>query len=283
MKKVKLTLTAFLFTVSLSAHPGIGIVMDSKGNVFYTDLVHVWKISTEGDKSIAVENVHTHALYIDENDNLYGEHVWYNGEQEDTWGNFVWCLGWDGELEITVPAVEGFLDNNTLTRDPDNYSYWVQSSDSDQVLFKSLDEDSHQKVTDYSFKDIRWKHYSTHHNCLYIVDQISLIKVDQMGKSKILIDNLKQSGSIFQRVADRHYVFGIWTDAKDTFAALYGAKKVIKISTNGQYETIYESKRGWSPCGGLSAEDGSLWIMEFSRSNKTRIVHLKDSKVQKVY
>lgn len=30
------------------AHPGIGIVMDSKGNVFYTDLKQVWKISPDG-------------------------------------------------------------------------------------------------------------------------------------------------------------------------------------------------------------------------------------------
>lgn len=30
------------------AHPGIGIVMDSKGNVFYTDLKQVWKIDPLG-------------------------------------------------------------------------------------------------------------------------------------------------------------------------------------------------------------------------------------------
>ena len=29
----------------MEAHPGIGIVMDDDGNVFYTDLTHVWKIS----------------------------------------------------------------------------------------------------------------------------------------------------------------------------------------------------------------------------------------------
>ncbi|HLA68420.1 MAG TPA: hypothetical protein VJN65_01860 [Bacteroidota bacterium] len=37
-----------------AAHPGIGIVMDSKGNVYYTDLKRVWKIAPNGQKTIAV-------------------------------------------------------------------------------------------------------------------------------------------------------------------------------------------------------------------------------------
>ena len=79
--------TVFLFiTFLLSAHPGIGIVMDSKGNVFYTDLVHVWQITPDGEHQIALKNVHTHQLFLDENGHLYGEHSWYEGEATDKWG-----------------------------------------------------------------------------------------------------------------------------------------------------------------------------------------------------
>ena len=35
--------------------------------------------------SIAVHDVHSHELYIDSLDNLYGEHLWYNGETLKTW------------------------------------------------------------------------------------------------------------------------------------------------------------------------------------------------------
>jgi len=38
----------FLISVLGIAHPGIGIVKDSKGNIFYTDLKQVWKISPDG-------------------------------------------------------------------------------------------------------------------------------------------------------------------------------------------------------------------------------------------
>ena len=53
-----LLLTRFLAT----AHPGVGLVEDSRGNVYYTDLVHVWKISPDGRKTIAVRNAHTQRL-----------------------------------------------------------------------------------------------------------------------------------------------------------------------------------------------------------------------------
>ena len=59
------------------SHPGVGIVMDSKGDVYFTDLKHVWKLAPDGKKNIVVSNVHTHELWIDANDNLYGEHLWY--------------------------------------------------------------------------------------------------------------------------------------------------------------------------------------------------------------
>lgn len=51
--------------------------MDSKGDVYFTDLKHVWKLAPDGKKNIVVSNVHTHELWIDANDNLYGEHLWY--------------------------------------------------------------------------------------------------------------------------------------------------------------------------------------------------------------
>src|SRR5687768_14576067 len=81
------------------AHPGIGIVCDSKGNIFYTDLSQIWKIGADGKKSIAVPGVHSHEISIDAADNIYGEHIWYNGERLNTWGHYVWKLSSTGMVE----------------------------------------------------------------------------------------------------------------------------------------------------------------------------------------
>lgn len=108
MNRLVLILFSTLISSFSIAHPGVGIVQDSKGNIFYTDLKHVWKIQTDGKKSIAVQNVHTHELFMDEHDNLFGEHLWYEGEETDKWGHYVWRLSADGKFEKIIPDSEGF-------------------------------------------------------------------------------------------------------------------------------------------------------------------------------
>lgn len=266
------------------AHPGVGIVMDSEGNVYYTDLVHVWKISTNGERSIAVKNVHTHELYIDKLDNLYGEHEWYNGEALDTWGNYVWRLTKDGKLEKTIPDIEGFLDNNTLVRDPEGNSYWAEKSDDHELLRRQVIDGGSCLVTDHKFDDIRWMHFSKHDNNLYVVDLLTIKKVTPNGDVIAIADNLKKDKRAFNNVDDRHYIFGLWTDKKtNLYVAIYGSGKVIKVDQKGALTTVFESGLWWSPVGGLTAPDGSLWIMEFSKRNKTRIRRISPKGKHTIY
>jgi hypothetical protein len=89
-------LAALVLPAAAMAHPGVGIVEDSAGNVFYTDLAQVWRIAPDGTKTVAVPKVHTHELAIDADNTLYGEHLWYNGETANTWGHRVWKRAPDG-------------------------------------------------------------------------------------------------------------------------------------------------------------------------------------------
>ena len=88
MKTIISTLLLFLVSWA-SAHPSVSIIMAGRGNVYYSDLKQVWKIDVHDKKAIVVQNVHTHELYLDKDDNLYGEHLWYNGETANTWGHYV--------------------------------------------------------------------------------------------------------------------------------------------------------------------------------------------------
>src|SRR5574339_286409 len=126
MKKLLAVGCWLLVCFNLKAHPGIGILKDSKGTIYYTDLKQVWKISPDGKKSVVVHDVHTHELYIDQQDNLYGEHLWYNGEKLDTWGYYVWCLKNTGELVKIIDPTEGFRTDYSFTRDAAGNMYWVE-------------------------------------------------------------------------------------------------------------------------------------------------------------
>ena len=271
-------------TSSVFAHPGTGIVMDSKGNVFYTDLVHVWKISTEGDVSIAVEDVHTHQLYLDSDDNLYGEHVWYNGEARDTWSYYVWCLSSTGELEQTVPPTEEFPVNNTLVRDLEGSMFYSEKDGDHDLLMKETLGGVISTHSEHKFRDIRWIQYSEDDNNLYVVDYLGLKRVSADGSVTILSENLRESGRAFAGVRDMHYVMGTWTDDRNqAYVAVYGGKKVNRFNSEGDIESVYESPSFWSPCGGLIAPVGSMWVMEFSNRNNTRVKKIAPNGEETVY
>lgn len=63
----------------VSAHPAWGIRVDSEGEVFFADVERnrVWKISRRGTLLPVIAGKHSHDLFLDQADNLFGEHVYY--------------------------------------------------------------------------------------------------------------------------------------------------------------------------------------------------------------
>lgn len=265
-------LCLFLLPEKVNAHPGIGIVMDSHGNVFYTDLVHVWKITKDGRRTIAVRDVHTHELFMDAADNLYGEHEWYEGEATDKWGNYVWRLTSDGKFEKIIEDVEGFLDNTTLLRDLDSNTYWTSKQEKGEIINKQDKDGQCSILTEHLFDDIRWMYFSKEDQSLYVVDRLKVKKISSAGHVEIIAQNLKDNKPAFAGVADHHYVYGLCTDNnQNLYIALFGASSVVKIDSHGRRSTFYQSEQDWSPCGILIAPDDVKWIMEFSVRNETRV------------
>jgi hypothetical protein len=252
------------------AHPGIGIVKDSKGNIYYTDLKQVWKISPDGSKSLAVPGVHTHELYIDAKDDLYGEHLWYNGERLNTWGHYVWCLGHNGKLDTIIKPTEGFLQDYSFTRDEKGAMYWVEHFTISRFK-KKTPEGLVTTVAEGKFKDVRWIHV-TKNGILYFIDLTDLYKINTAGKVLLVAKNIAQSSSSFNSYSGRHSLFGIWTDKKDNmYVANFSGQAVKKISTDGSIKNAVYSTTPWSPTGGLFDDDGNLWLLEASLSNDVRV------------
>ena len=98
--------TAVLLFAAASAfaHPSVSVVIDSKGNVYYSDLTQILRIAPDGTRTVAVPHVHSHELYLDASDTLYGENLWYNGETLKTWGNAVWKRTPDGRILFVHPC-----------------------------------------------------------------------------------------------------------------------------------------------------------------------------------
>jgi hypothetical protein len=270
---ITLVIIALVGVATLRSHPGIGIVMDSGGNIYYTDLKHVWKLAPDGRKSIAVRNVHTHELYIDQEDNLYGEHLWYEGERTDTWGHRVWRLSPDGELTDVIPAREGFREDYGdffYVRDRHGNMYWADRGEM-VVIRKRSPEGMVSVIVQARFRDVRWMTV-TSEGTVYLIDRHDLVRITSNGKIHVVAHDLAQRSRTLGFVYDKHAVMGLWTDAgENVYAAVTADRLVKRIRPDGRVDVVARSRFPWAPTGGLIAPNGDLLVLEVTDGTKARV------------
>lgn len=271
--RIVLVMACSLLTVqAVLAHPGVGIVMSSRGDVYYTDLQRVWRISAEGKKSIAVPNVHTHEMYLDPNDNLFGEHLWYEGDATGRWGHRVWRLGPDGTLKDVIPSRPGFLDDYDdfhFVHDRAGNMYWARRGETTSIVRRSPGG-AVSTLVSARFQDVRWM-TATAEGTVYLIDLHDLVRVAPDGCLRTVATNIADDRRTFLLWVDRHAVMGLWTDSQgNVYAAVSSDRLVRRISPNGDVAVAASSPRGWSPTGGLVAPNGDLWLLEYGGSAGAR-------------
>ena len=269
MKLMLCLLAILLASLTIYAHPGIGIVQDSRGNVFFTDLKQVWKIAPDGKKSVAVPNVHTHELCLDSEDNLYGEHLWYEGEKTNKWGHRVWCLKRDGTLIDVIPARTGFLQNYSFVRDRAGNHYWAERGTQTVIKKRTADGQISTHATG-NFRDVRWMTAAAD-GTLYLIDQGDLRRITPAGQISTLVYKLSERTFAPSGAANRHQHMGLWLDAVgNVYIAVAGERLVMKVQADGKATVTTRSPWPWSPSGGLFDRNGNLWLLEYSLTNAVR-------------
>ncbi len=275
---------------SALAHPGWGIVVDSRGNVFYTDLAQVWKIDAAGKKSVAVAHVHTHALYLDSNDNLFGEHLWYVAEGEQWWHR-VWRLSSDGKLEDVVPSRrlnqdwwEGRVVDFSFVRDSAGNMYWSAGLGKDQMAVMKRapngavtqlaggpkgDVDGQGAAARFTRLD---RMTAAPDGSLYVLDGDKLRKVAPDGTVTTLARGLgEKSGTMFA-VQPQHYLMGLWTDSVgNVYVANHGARQVKKVGPDRRVTVFLRARFPYAPTGG-TVWRGSTYVLEYmDAAGKARV------------
>jgi hypothetical protein len=271
-RKMKKLLCIFILLSAcaiVEAHPSVGIALDSRGNLFYSDLNQVWKIAPDGKKSVAVPNVHSHELYIDAEDNLYGEHLWYEGDATKKWGHRVWCLKRDGTIVDVIPAREGFLRDYSFVRDRAGNMYWADRGA--QTFIKKRSPDG--KITTHAsadFRSVSWL-TATAGGALFLMDKGDLRRVAPDGKATTLASKLSGHKPAPAGVSDLNYHMGLWTDGEgNVYVAIGRERLAVKVRADGGSEVFAQSSGDWAPSGGVFDRDGNLWLLEYSSTNEMR-------------
>jgi DNA-binding beta-propeller fold protein YncE len=246
--------------IPASAHPGVGIVMDRQGNVFYTDLVHVWRIAPNGRKSIVVRNVHTHELGLDSAGNLFGEDSRYEGG--DRYRHRIWKRSPNGRITDVVPWHAGFWSEFGLVRDRVGTMYWVRCPERTTCTIRKRTPDGRITTVAPGLRfntRINWIAAGPD-GSLYVVDGRDLRRITREGRVTTIAHNLGPA------------VMGLWPDAQNNvYVAVYGNRAVMRVSQNGRAVTVARTPDPWGPSGMLVAPNGDLWILEYSTSNQARV------------
>ena len=263
----RILLAVFLFgTGTALAHPGVGIVIDSRGNVYYTDLEQVWKIDAAGRKTIAVPNVHTHELAVDAADNLYGEHLWYEGERINKWGHRVWRRSPDGRVVNVIPPREGYRLEYSFVRDRAGTMYWADRGRSE--IRKRAGTGPIVTIAHGQFREIRWMNV-TPDGVVYLVDWHDLVRVD--GGIRTIVRDLATTNMLRPDLGGRHVLFGIWFDRPgNIYVADFAHREVKRVTSQGRVSVAATSTFPWGPTGGVFAPNGDLWLLEYSIENRAR-------------
>jgi hypothetical protein len=245
--------------VPAAAHPGVGIVMDRQGNVFYTDLVHVWRIAPDGRKSIAVRDVHTHELYVDAAGNLFGEDSEFLGGER--WRHRIWRRAPDGRVTDVMPWRETFFREYGFTRDQAGAMYWPTCPER-RCSIRKRTRDGRTTTLGAGVRfdsHINWI-AATPQGSVWVVDGQDLRRMDPQGRISTVARGVGPM------------MMGLWPDAQGgVHVAVYGNRSVVRVGADGRTQTVARTPAPWGPSGVLVAPNGDLWILEYSTSNEARV------------
>lgn len=265
---------------SVLAHPPVGIVMDGRGNVFYSDLERVWMIGPDGKKSVAVPGVHTHELSLDRTGNLYGEHLWYEGDATKEWGHRVWRRTSEGRVTDVIPARRGFPSGYGFARDASGATYWTDKGTPARFFKQSPTGRVSTVAVCRDCREVRWM-TAAPDGTLYFLDAGEIKEISPEGRFRTRTAGLARRRWTQPQVNAEHRVMGVWTDGGgNVYAAVYGSREVVRVSPDGRARVVATSRLPWSPTGGLVAGNGDLWIVECSYTNAVRVRRIgRDGKV----
>ncbi|MFN8344370.1 MAG: hypothetical protein U0X91_05180 [Spirosomataceae bacterium] len=281
-KQFAIGILSLLTTMTAAAHPGIGIVCDSKGNIFYTDLKQVWKIAADGKRSLAVPHVHTHELFMDAQDNLFGEHLWYEGEKTDKWGTYAWQYTANGQIINLTGNVEGFQHGHPLCRDAAGNMYWADRDKVEKYIFRKTPKGDIEVLYSGKFTDIRWQ-FCQKDGTFYFIDDNDLYKLTPRRKLVLVakdVDDVPITPPHTLSNGNNHSIYGIWDDPQgNMYVAVMSKNQIRKITKEGTVSIVYESPLGLSPTGGVFDQQGDLWVLETRADNTVRVTEIPQKKI----
>jgi hypothetical protein len=264
--------------------PPVSVVMDSRGFVYYSDLENVWRISPTGARAPAVIGVHTHQLYVDPQDRLYGEDATNDPATGQPYHR-VWRLDPDGTLTDVIPLRPGYLwdyGDFGFVHDRMGVAYLLQRTGGAALL--RLGESGKVSRVTLPRSEPGFA-LPTPDGRVLVTSGLDLIRVDpRWQQAAVWKPDLADVTPRVVDVEDRQALLGLWLDPQArVYVACYAGAAVLRIDSDGEVSLVARSPDGWSPSGGMVGPDDSLWLLEMSEANEVRLRRLMSDGTERLY
>jgi sugar lactone lactonase YvrE len=266
-RQLFILLLCILAPLCASGHPGDGLGVDSKGNIYFTDVNTrtLWRVDADGELRAIVTNRWAHGLCIDDLDR-----VWLEVEVSNTLFS-VSRIETDGtETHILGPLERGldFYGVNLLA--DANGNLYFPHSDPPQFFASGIrrrSPDGRVKLlagsgeygwrdgqgTEARFAGINAMRFGPDGR-IYVVDGDAIRRVSLDGQVTTLSRDIKVEKPEDQpfdngnpSVSNRLYGLDVGRD-ETVYVAYHGNRRVLKLR-GSKAEVVYRSTRPWSPVG----------------------------------
>jgi hypothetical protein len=267
-----------LLAVEVQAHPAWGIAVDRQGQIYFSDLVTVWKIDAQGKLLVFRAGTdHTHDLNIDEAGNLYGAENSYDPATQRFF-SAIWKMTPAGSFSYLLAPTDNPPEGTSIWKDRDGNMYHVTYFPERELLVLKRTPDGNVTALVGSSSALREYRQGGPYSVggiafgddgsLYFVHGANVSKLTTSGMLTPLARNLvveNTSGNPADKGSPAP-LFGIAVDAQgNAFVADYGNRRVLKITPDNQITTLIRAEESWFPTGvTLSGKD--LYILEIGHT-----------------
>lgn len=240
----------FICAAAAAAHPSTGVVITPNGDVYYSDLQQVLRVTPDGRVTTAIPNVHAHELVLEDGAVIGEDSGMLPG---DRYRHRIFKYD-RGRLTDVVPWTEGFYLSHGLTRDAAGARYSIDCTPQPNRRCTIRRRDRAGRVSNLvTSGGINWI-VATPAGEVYYIDGTELRRVNGAGR--------------VTRVATiGRTLFGLTLDrAGNVYVAAHDDRVVVRVSPNGAKQIVARSTAPWNPSGAAVAPNGDLWVLEWNRT-----------------
>jgi hypothetical protein len=284
--RVLLAILLALLASAAQAHPPYGLVADSRGNVYFSDLEAVWRLAPDGRLDLfrpASEGFHVHELTLAADGAVEGDVNGYDPATE-TFSTGLWNRSADGlERWLLEPPTAPPRGLGTFSDSRGNRytAQWVSSEDRRTMLFRrSADErvdllygpsDAARRFRQVLISSVGGMAATADGGMLF-ADGRALRRVSSAGEVTTLHE--ASEGTAFRGIS-------IAPDGR-ALAADFAGKAVVAVSSDGTAELLYREPDAWLPTAALIV-GGRLLVLEansdhHAQDDRVRLIEVADGR-----